>query len=127
VEVRLKKWGNSNCYPLDNYAKQVNALKEDVLTNVKLGVNRVSGTIDLKQDKILLLTIPFSPGWTATVDGVQQKLLNANTAFMALPLSKGVHEIHLSYFTPGLKAGLVLSALGWVIFLILLFQKFARN
>lgn len=95
--------------PMENYPKEIEALKEDVLENVKEGTNSFTGTIDLDENKILALSIPYSKGWTAYVDGKETELLEANTMYMALPLEAGHHSIELKYFTPGLKLGIVAS------------------
>ena len=36
-------------------------------------------------------------------------IIKANSAFMALPVSQGEHEVELVYFTPYLKTGLICS------------------
>ena len=62
-------------------------------------------------------------GFTAYVDGKETKLQKANTMFMALELEPGSHEIRLTYCTPYLKAGMLLSVLGLVIYVMLVFRK----
>ena len=98
--------------PMDNYGKCVNALKEDVLQNIEIKTDRVSGTVELDENKILCLSIPYSKGWTAYVDGEKAELLRANGWCMAIPLDKGEHTITLVYETPGMKLGFVISFLG---------------
>ena len=93
------------CQPMSTFDARINTLKEDVLENVTVGTNCVTGTISLDQEKLLYLSIPYSIGWTAYVDGQETELLKANTAFMALDLRAGYHEIRLVYVTPGLKMG----------------------
>ncbi len=107
------------CQPMENYSGQVEALRQETLTNVDLhndnevfGTNEVTGTISLSEPKILCLTVPYSKGWTAYVDGEEQELLPANTMFMALTLDEGEHEIRLVYHTPGLTAGIAVSCAG---------------
>ena len=43
--------------------------------------------------------------------------------FMALELEPGSHEIRLTYCTPYLKAGMLLSVLGLAIYVMLVFRK----
>lgn len=95
--------------PVGNLSSYVEQRRQDSLENVEIGTNRISGEIELDQAKALCLTIPYSEGWTATVDGVETELKRANTMFMALELGAGHHEIVLTYRTPGLTAGLTLS------------------
>jgi uncharacterized membrane protein YfhO len=104
----------------DDYEKETAALKQDHLKNVKELTNGISGTISLKENKILLLSIPYSKGWTAFVNGKKTKLLKSNTMFMALPLKAGGYEIELKYITPGLKLGILISLMGFMIFTVLI-------
>ncbi len=104
------------CQPMDRYQEQVSALAEDTLENVTIGDNLVTGTITLDESKLLCLSIPYSSGWTAYVDGQETQLLRANTMYMALPLTAGTHTVELRYTTRGLKAGAMLSAAGILVF-----------
>ncbi len=105
------------CQQMDNYADQVNALREDVLEELEIGTNQISGMITLQEEKILCLSIPYSQGWSAQVDGEPAELLQANTMYMALELEPGTHEVVLYYETPGLKAGAKMSVIGILLFL----------
>lgn len=107
--------------PMDNYPAQINKLREDVLENIYVGNDRVSGTISLKKNKILCLSIPYSKGWHAKVDGKKAELLKANSLFMALPLEAGDHKIELEYHVPGLRLGLCFFVLGVFILLVMVF------
>jgi uncharacterized membrane protein YfhO len=100
----------------EEYIKQVEALKEDHLENVEEFTNGIRGTANLKSNKIMVFSIPYSKGWTAYVNGKKTKLLIANTMFMALPLKAGFYDIELKYLTPGLKLGMILSFLGFLLF-----------
>lgn len=100
--------------PMDKYPKYVEALRAEPLENIEFGTNRVSGTVDLSQNKILCMSIPYSIGWSAKVDGEPVKVLRGNYMFMAIPLLKGHHEIELIYCTPGLKLGAIISLLSFI-------------
>ena len=115
--------------PMDQYSQQISALKENVLKNIKMDTNTIQGDINLKKDKILCLAVPYSKGWKATVDGKEQELLQANTMYMALPLSEGNHSVILKYCTPGLKAGIAISLAGLILCIIikLLFDSLEEN
>jgi uncharacterized membrane protein YfhO len=124
ITLAFQKAGVFNCESIqvislpigDGYKDEVFALKRDCLENVKERTNGISGEISLKENKILLLSIPYSKGWTAFVNGKKTKLLKANTMFMALPLKAGDYEIELKYITPGLKLGALISLFGCVLF-----------
>ena len=104
------------CQPMDSYTDEINTLKENVLTDVELGNNKVTGQITLDRNKYLCLTIPYSKGWKVYVDGERQKLYNANGQYMAVYLTSGTHNVTLKYSTPLLKEGALVSLAGVVIF-----------
>lgn len=102
-------------YDLSAYESAAAALGERVLQNIVVDTNSVAGLLQAEQDTLLCLSIPYSAGWHATIDGVRCEPRRANSMFMALDLPVGEHVIGLYYITPGLKAGLMLSALGAVL------------
>lgn len=110
---------------MKDYGEQVNALREDALENVSIGVNEVKGTIQLDEPKALCLSIPYSSGWEVFVDGKKEKLLNANTMYMGVLLDAGNHEIQLKYQTPGIKIGFFATLTGCfaMIFVIVFHQR----
>jgi len=108
---------------VEDYEKEVDALKEAYLENVSFDANTVKGEIDLKEDRYLLLSVPYSKGWKAYVDGSLSELLVGNEHYMALNLNAGHHTIELKYRTPGLNAGIVCSILGIVCFCIVTFYR----
>lgn len=112
------------CQPMTDFDASVEKLKENVLENVDLHLtgnctNRVTGKITLDKAKVLCLSIPYSDGWYAYVDGKLTKLYQANSMFIGLPLEAGTHEIELRYKTPGGKMGLGISEVGTAICIML--------
>jgi len=100
------------CQSMENYDSYIDNLTQNTFENVDIQNNCIKGTIKSDTKKILCLSIPYSDGWTAYVDGKKAELLPANTWSMALILEDGEHTIELRYFTPGLKIGIILSASG---------------
>lgn len=111
---------NLNVYvqKMEHYSETVRERKEDVLQNVSVWKNSVSGDISLSENKMLFLSIPFSSGWRAFVDGRETEIYQADTAFMALALEPGSHRITLQYSTPYLVPGGAVSLFGIIIFTI---------
>ena len=114
------------CQPVKDFSKKTDALREEVLENVDLhndniafATSEVTGEIKVSAPKILCLSIPYSSGWTAYVDGEEQEILPANIMFMALALEAGEHSIRLEYRTPGMKEGAMLTVLGLLCFAVL--------
>lgn len=91
--------------------------------NAEVGTGgSIEGTVNLDEDEKLLLTIPVESGWTARVDGAEVEVEDLN-GLIALEVPSGEHAISLTYETPGLKTGAVLSLAGiafaitWSIFM----------
>lgn len=106
------------CIPVDDIPAALQALNEDVLHNVVIGTDMVSGDIDLDEHKLLVFTIPYSEGWTAYVDGQEYPLIKTDIKYMGLDLTPGHHDIVLTYKTPYFGLGMAVSGLGIVMLLI---------
>lgn len=113
--------------PMANYQKHVEALRTEPLENIEWSANKLTGTVDISKDKILCVSVPYSKGWSATVDGKEAKILRGNYMFMCLPLTAGHHNIELRYCSPGLKLGALLTVCSACAAFCLLFIKRKRN
>jgi hypothetical protein len=67
----------------------------------------------------LVVSDAWSAGWTATLDGEPVPLWATNTAVRGVAVPAGTHRVRMLYDAPGLRAGKILCALGWVLVLIL--------
>lgn len=101
--------------PMNSYKRRIENLNNNPLENIKESMNQISGTITTVSPSLLFLSIPYSTGWKASVDGKPVTLLKANTMYMALELDAGTHEVVLHYTTPYLREGAALSLLGAII------------
>jgi hypothetical protein len=61
------------------------------------------------RDGWLYITTPWAPGMEVLVDGNREKVALADVAFMAVPVSRGRHEIRLLYRPPEVIAGILVS------------------
>lgn len=93
------------CQPVENIGQQTRNLAKNVLSDIETETNVLRGSITLSKPKALVISLPYSKGFTAYVDGEKAELKQANTMYMALELSEGEHEIKLVYCTPWLKEG----------------------
>ena len=111
----LKIWA----LPMAGFPARIERLRQSPLTGVKMGRDTVTGTVTSPKGGVLFLSIPYSSGWTATVDGTPVELLRVNTAFMGVRVTPGEHDIELRYVTPGLKAGLAAAAVSALVLALL--------
>ncbi len=71
-------------------------------------------------DRYLYIAVPYSEGWHAKVDGTSVEIIRANTAFMAIPLTSGSHSIEMTYVTPHLYSGWIISVAGIILYAVYL-------
>jgi len=67
------------------------------------------GKIKLDKPNLVVYSVPFEKGWSATVNGIPTSIEKVNNAFMAVLAPEGDNEIVFTYRTPGLNIGLMLS------------------
>lgn len=97
---------------MEDYEETILARKEHALEHVVTDKNCIRGDVTVPADQLLFLSIPYSGGWKAVVNGKETPLCRANTAYMALPLKAGDNSVELYYETPYLRLGLVISLAG---------------
>jgi len=111
--------------PMDLFPEMVAALSEYTLENIEMTTNQIEGTIQLSDDRFLVLSIPYSEGWRAYVNNERANLMRANTMFMAIELPAGYHYITLRYTTPLLVESIIVTFVGWTLFgvVVVYFRK----
>ena len=83
--------------------------KKNSMKQIQYEGNHFRGVYHAKKDQILCVTIPYSKGWKATVNGKRAKIYKANGMFMGIVMKKGTQSVKLDYETPGLKIGACIS------------------
>lgn len=70
--------------------------------------------INLSRENLVFFSVPYEKGFSAEIDGKPALIEKVDVGFMAVRVPKGEHTIRFNYFTPGLKAGLLLSLAGFL-------------
>ena len=104
-------------YQLDReaYDNMLAVLGDEQLEVTNYDTTSLAGHIDVKEDGLLFLTIPYAEGWKAVVDGEPCEIVPVQDALMGIKLKKGSHDISLKYSPAGFKAGLMISAVSLVL------------
>jgi hypothetical protein len=100
------------------YENMVATLADEQLEVTSYDSTHLNGTITAKEDGIMLLTVPYSEGWTATVDGAEAEIIPIDDALMGIRLNAGTHEIRLTYTPPLFKEGLAVTVVSVIVILI---------
>ena len=108
------------------FMEGVEKLKKDTLALSKFSNNNIKGTITLKERKMLFFSIPYSEGWSAKVDGMEQSPVRINIGFIGLLLQKGTHQIELTYTPPMFLPGAVISLVAICLYLFLILFKHGK-
>ena len=76
---------------------------------------------------VLLLSIPYDPGWTVWLDGEIQEIRKVDQALMAIPVSAGEHRVTMLFRPEGLSQGLLISVAALVIFILVIILSIFRR
>lgn len=77
-----------------------------------------SGIVPMKTDGFFETTRPFRQGYHILVDGQEQQGQRNADGFLCFPLKSGQHRIEISFTPPGYIAGLIISLISAVAFLL---------
>lgn len=106
-------------YKEDVMQKLYNCLQSNSLQVTNSSNTGLSGTIHLPDDGIITFSIPYEPGWKVFIDDEEVDTLALGNAFLSVNASKGSHTISLRFFPTSLILGLSVTAVSWIIFLML--------
>ncbi|MDR1359339.1 MAG: YfhO family protein [Coriobacteriales bacterium] len=81
--------------------------------------NVLSFSVDASKPGYAFAPLPYTKGWSATVNGEPIEILRVDSLFMALPVAAGYNECVLRFDVPLQKEGAVASALAVVLILAL--------
>ena len=99
-------------YQLDQeeYAQMLDVFSDEQLHVTAYDSASLSGHIEVKEDGLLFLSVPYAEGWTAEVDGDPVEIIPIQDALMGLKLDKGSHDITIKYIPAGFKVGVLASS-----------------
>lgn len=115
----LKKGSINTGLSLDSLVSVRSALACDDFTGHTRGFD---AHIDLDSTRIVFFSVLDDPGFSAYIDGESTKIFETNLGLSSVIVPAGSHEITFRYFTPGLKLGLIISLIGFVV-MVRLFYK----
>ena len=118
-EITVDDWA-IYCQPMNDFEGEIQSLTESVLENITMENDSIRGTISADTDKLLVFSIPYQNGWSAWVDGKEADLIKTNIMYTGLEIEPGDHEIELRYKMPGVKYGIIVTAVSVGIFILII-------
>ncbi|MCQ2419341.1 MAG: YfhO family protein [Clostridia bacterium] len=98
----------------------VEYLAQSTMKAEKVTDTSITGSIQANRKGLFYTSIPYEPGWTAYVDGVETKITPVGDAFVAFPLDEGLHKIRIEYQTPGRALGLKITIASFATFVLMI-------
>lgn len=80
--------------------------------------------ISCEKSGLLYFSVPCSEGWTAKVNGRTVDIIKAHYGLTAVPVEQGDNHIEFVYETPGLRTGIIISAVSCMVFLLYVIYVF---
>ena len=111
------------CQPMKGLADLTAIRKQNGLSDVAVKDNSVKGSITAKENQMLCITVPYSEGWTAYIDGKESKLYQVNTLYSGVYVTPGEHTVEMKYHTPYFREGAVLSLISFLITLGIMIRR----
>ena len=82
--------------------------------------NQLTYEVESTKGGIVVFSEIYYPGWTATVDGVEQALGRVNYVLRALQVKPGKHEVVLSFFPKSIDHTETIAYISYVVLLLLI-------
>lgn len=99
----------------DAVDKAYETLSSQTMTLDEYTDTSIKGHVMVKEAGRLILTIPNEDGWELMVDGKKILIEDFKETFISVYLEEGEHTIALSYMTPGLQTGAIISIFSIVV------------
>ncbi len=98
-------------YAIPDWQESAARLRENACDRFETSGSGFTAHIDAKEAGLLVFTIPYDKGFSATVDGTSAEIIPCDVAFMAVWVEPGAHEIVFTYRTRSLSLGIAMSLL----------------
>ena len=131
TEVRVSVDADATCSgnifiaEMDNEALNaaISALGQNQWNITECRDGRFKGSIAAQEDCVMFTSIPYSDGWTATVDGKRADSVCIGDALLGITLTPGEHTVELNYHTSGFPLGVILTLAGILLLVLWCFRR----
>ena len=89
----------------------------------KRGNSSLEGIMTLPDDGYIHFSIPYEPGWNAYIDGKETDISIFHDGSICISASQGTHNIKLTFFPTAFIPSVLVTASGWLLYLLLFCLK----
>ncbi len=101
------------------FSEIANELNEQAVTLDVFEETKIQGHITSEQGGLIYTSIPYEEGWRVKVNGAKVEPWNYRSAVIAIPIEAGENMIELTYRPKGFVAGLILTLLSVLVFVLM--------
>lgn len=105
-------------FDFDLFTKTIEDLTKQQLNITDFKSDHIKGNIEVLEDNVLFLSIPYNDNFEILVDGTKTDYYQVFNNFIGLDLNEGYHEIEIIYKVKGLNLGITISLASFVLFII---------
>ncbi len=105
-------------FDYDSYVYDCQNLRKTSAYRFETDKRGFTANVTRDRENLVFFSIPYSEGWSATVNGIPCEIEKVNKGFMAVLVPAGDSEIRFNYTTPGLKTGLLVTGLSAILLII---------
>lgn len=124
----IYKINNINTYLIDY--EDIKNISSDVIKfnlNSKSNNDKITGNINMPSNGYFVTSIPYDKGFKVKVDNQDIETEIVNKAFLGFKLQKGAHNIEITYRAPYQKESLILTVIGLIGFIGLIYFDSKRK
>ena len=111
----------------DDFARYCRDRAESACSAFSFTLSGFTASIDLPRDNLVFFSVPYDPGFTATVDGQEVTVEKVDGGLMAVPVPAGTHRIECTYLPWGLVPCTIISVLTALALTIFYTAKYVRS
>ena len=123
--------GDLYCYPMKYLGDQFSAFYNSLLGRGmqvdSVSDTKITGKIYADGDDIFMTSIPYDDGWKIICDGKEVETYILLEAFLGADIPEGEHDIEIIYHSPGMREGMIITLVGIVLFLVLIYIESREN
>ncbi|MBP5378022.1 MAG: YfhO family protein, partial [Ruminococcus sp.] len=100
----------------DTFEKVYCALADEQLHIRRFEDTDILGSVDVKKDGVMFLSVPYEKGWSVYIDGEKAETFKLLQAMLGVRVPAGRHDIELRYTPEGFPLGVTISFVSLVLF-----------
>lgn len=111
---------------LDKLSDASTEISKSAVNTIKYNGNKINGTVNVENDKYVVLAVPYSDNWNFKINGKKAEALKFADNLTVLPLESGSNEISAQYDVPLLRLGTFLTILGFIIVILIALYSYTK-